>query len=297
MKTIMENSYINVSVEYQSKVLEAFQDVEAPMFKRVWEYLWNDGTYYANVRRPYRVVMFDQGRLEFNIPVAPNLNYSMEYHRVSVKVLTHVDEDSVREAIAEMMKPITSPAGRVRSFTLFIIAPEGCKPIIKGGRISREGFLYVVVDPVPENAVIRAFKLFLNHLVKRLKGFIRSLKLEEWMVDEYFKNREQSLLTSLIEKYRLSIRRIFDCFVKTMDWIAGRVQELEKRLKAVEEFPKMRMSLEELVNRMIAIIPYLPPHMIPFWIDLIHRLKEEMHAERVLKITEAYSHGLNPSVR
>ena len=285
MNEIIENPYINVSVEYRSRVLQAFQDVEAPMFKRVYQPVWCDNTLYASVRRPYRAVLFDEGRLEFNMPLAPSLDWNMEYHRVGVKVLTRVSDEEVGRAVAEMLQPLTKPAGRVKSFTLFIIAPRGCQPIVRGRRLGRDGFLYVIVDPVPERAVVRAFKLFLNHLVKRLKGFVRALRLEEWMVDEYFKYREQSLLNNLIEKYRLSIRKIFEGFVKTVDWIAGHVQGLEKRLMAEKTLFEKIKPLHRMVRELTDMLRYLPADRRPLWAGSLVRLGEDIHAELILSLT------------
>ncbi len=108
---------------YAERILERFQGLFVPMFRRVHEPLWNNSVY-AYVRRPYYYVDWDQGLAEYYVPTVLDGENRMHYYRVVVSVYPYLDRGTVKVEAGRLEVPFTSPAGVIDSESVFLVAPE-----------------------------------------------------------------------------------------------------------------------------------------------------------------------------
>jgi hypothetical protein len=274
----------DIKISYASSVLEEFQAIEAPLYKKVWEYVWNDGSLYSRMRKPYRIYAFDKSMGEFYIPVGFNLYYNMNYHRIAIKVLERATRDEADSALSELRGRKISPAGSVTGETLILVAPRGKRPIVRGGFIERGTFLLVVVDRDPRRAVARVWSLILNHLKKLFRAFVRSLGLEDWMLEEYYRFQDSSLLIQLIKKYSGPIQRMFQSHSKTVAFIGERLERLRSRIDAEEVLKSIVSPLYRTVRVAAELVRRLPEPEKPSWSGAVARLADEIRLEMLLQV-------------
>jgi hypothetical protein len=274
----------NINISYASDVLEEFQRIEAPLYRKVWAYMWNDGSLYNRMRKPYRTYAFDEARGEFYIPLGPNPYYNLNLHGVGIRVLDRMTQEAADEAVRDLREPRVSPPGNVRTRTLVLVAPRGSKPIVRGGYLERGVFLIAVVDRDPRRAVARVWDLLLRHLKGVLRGLVRSLGLEDWMLEEYYRNRDTSLLIELIKKYSSHIQRMFESLSRTIDFVKERLGRLRSRIEAQEVLRSIVRPLYRTARTVAELVGRLPEASRPSWSDTAVRLAEEIRLEMLLQV-------------
>jgi len=252
---------------FNERVVELFQHVFTPIYKRVWEQNWNNAVF-AYARRPYYYVSFQDGVYEIYVPIGPDGENIMHYWRIALKVHDELDQEILAREQKWVLWPWTSPMGKVDSETIIHIARTITKEMkVKlknlfktGGRKAyfkgllrgfkhenkRGYFTYVVVNESPEIAVKRTLTLLMNFLKKRLDGFVKKLKLQPYM----FKGVNNSLLINiLLENYSLVIRTIAKNFIETLNWLKEKLKDLYAEIgRQNVEKTKIKPLIKEIRN-------------------------------------------------
>jgi hypothetical protein len=273
---------------FKERVLEMLQRIFAPLYRRVHEKFWNNGTF-AYVRRPYYFCNFQDGVYEIYIPTMLDGENRMGYYRIAVKVVEELDEDSIRREQPYMMWAWTTPMGKVESELIVYIArrtneKQRRKGIIKGFKHSAKPgyFTAIFVNKNPEITVKRLEDFVSNFIEKRIRSFLEKLKLPQWMFEEHLRRGHKSSLLILIEKYSLTIRNNLHSMLETLLWIRDKARLLEGEIKRQEAITSKLKPLMDEVKNTLKVFTFDNPFKNPNVRDpqIIERLLEVFPIEK-----------------
>jgi len=230
---------------YTERAIELLQHSFAPMYRRVWQQIWNDGQI-AVMRQPYIYTDF-QGVYEVYIPVALDPEGFVHYLRVIVKIVEEISEETVRKEQSLLMQRM--PACYVDSETIFYLAQRGNGERVNGFRFNNNGFAYIIVDSSPEEGVRRIKAFIMNFLYKRFLGLLRKLNLYgkdqkfldvsimEFLTD--MKAVKRTLYFSInnyeskLHSFSLVIQRMAQNFIRSVLWLLERSELLTMEIERI----------------------------------------------------------------
>ena len=232
---------------WRTRTLEILQTVFTPMYKNVWEQKWNNSSF-ATMRKPYYYCDFEQGIYEVYIPTVIDALNRMHYWRIIVKVYSEIDKESIDLNQSNLQTPYCRPVGVIDSETVCHLAQQTTpehkhkmkclwkaggrrawfKGLLRGFKHSKKRgyFTPVVVHQSPDIAVKRLLSLLYNFLKRRITAFLKKLKLQPWMFNEYLVKRHNNSLLILVERYSITIRNILSSFLGTFDWLRMKLKDL-----------------------------------------------------------------------
>jgi hypothetical protein len=234
--------------EYAERAIELLQHSFGPMYRCVWEPLWDDAQI-AGMRQPY--VWTDYHSIyEVYVPITLDPEGFMHYWRIVVKFIEEISPELVKKEQSYLEWAWTMPSGRVDSETIFYVAQrrEPKSALVNGFRHKRNGFTYIFVDREPENAVERIKCAVINCLYKRYLGLLKKLNLyhpgekyldislKEWLDREKRGLIKRTVNFSLnmrerLTPYCLVVKRMADSFLNGVRWLLDMVKLVEEEIE------------------------------------------------------------------
>lgn len=231
--------------EFSDRTMELLNHVFSPMYRRVFKRYW-DNNIYARMRRPYFKSDIINGYYEVFIPTFEDPEGdNMRYYRIAVKVLPELDRETLMDESARMRSSRVcggrGAAGRVDSELIVLIAPRRSgkarreKQFLRARRThpSVKGFLTApIINPSSEVCVERLLKIVTNFLKRRLKNFLRSIRLEH-LYDEYYREERlyYSTIVYIVEKISWSLANAVRCLSHSLNWLHRKLVHLKAEIK------------------------------------------------------------------
>ena len=258
---------------YSDRILEGLQHTFAPMHRRVWSPNWNNSIF-AYARQPYYICDWQTRTYEIHIPIGIDGENIMHYWRVCIKIFHELDQETIKQNQPNMEYPWIKPLGITDSETIMYIAQKpsetlktklrslykagGKKAYMKGllrgfrHKNKRGYFTFIIIHESPEIALKRIKDKLINFIHKRIKAFLRKLKLPTWKIDECVKKRNYFSINILIEKYSLTIRTILKNMTETLLWLMDRQKEL---LREIGRQNIIKTKIQPLTRELAKILP------------------------------------------
>jgi len=217
------------------------------MYRRVFEPNWNNSMF-ANMRKPYIYYDFEQGIYEFYMPTNIDGAGKLHFWRIIIKCYDEIDKESIQSRQIDLQTPYTRPVGIIDRETICHLAKtttqetkktlreawahggrkEWFKNLLRGFQHKKQKgyFTLIVVHESPEIAIKRLLALIYNFSKKGIVGFLKKLKLQSWMFEEYLNKRHNSSLLMLVKKFSVTIQHILKNLLETFDWVKMKLKDL-----------------------------------------------------------------------
>jgi hypothetical protein len=238
---------------YADKILELANETFAPLYRKVFQRYWHDGSFYAKMNQNYTTTDWQNCTFETYIPTTDQ-THGLNYYRIAIQLLPEVNSQIFHEAAQKLRVPTRLPPGQLDSELQIIISPrlnkwgfirsfnhtpnktKGYQTNIyitnrreKASKTSMGGNLIVTPPEVLWVKITRAIAKFLDI---RITAFLKAMKIQPFQIDYKDNNTlyYTYIVSAVLSPFSHSLRTTINSLSHTLDVLLHKIWKLKDNI-------------------------------------------------------------------